>query len=449
MMFVASMSRSFHPTRRLSIQRLEDRRLMAADIDLDNGVLSIEGTNDEDKITIEVSSTNPNEVIATITDRHNNLIEQEDYRLDRIDHIVVNALGGDDNISNWTNITSEMNGGAGFNMFLGGRNNDLIIGGDDGNVFLGRAGDDTLVGGLGNDTYHFDWFAGGANLGHDTIVEAANSGVDQVAFLEFHTSLMIDISSTAQQLISPGILALTISSDTAIEQVWGTPYAQNNITGNARDNYLLGGALADTIDGGAGDDMIDGRDGFDHIHGGDGNDTIRGGRGGDVIHGGAGDDELHGEEGRDWLFGELGNDWIDGGDGIDNIHGGADHDTLLGGSGNDILFGNGGNDMLSGNAGNDWLDGGADNDRLSGGDGFDRLFGRDGNDWLDGGYDACADELWGGEGYDMFVEYWLYDGTHTLLERDQVMDAGEPGPERFHRSYILTPKIDIPLLELR
>lgn len=62
------------------------------------------------------------------------------------------------------------------------------------------------------------------------------------------------------------------------------------ISGNKRDNTLLGTAQADVMDGKAGNDTIFGLEGNDTLLGGDGNDWLDGGAGNDSIDGGAGTD---------------------------------------------------------------------------------------------------------------------------------------------------------------
>jgi Ca2+-binding RTX toxin-like protein len=168
------------------------------------------------------------------------------------------------------------------------------------------------------------------------------------------------------------------------------------------------------------------------LWGGEGNDILRAGVSAHFLFGGAGIDDLYGNSGNDRLYGGKGDDDLDGGPGIDRLFGdggsdrlvgGPDNDFLWGGLDNDFLYGEGGADVLCGGFGNDRLEGGSDNDWLYGEGGLDVLLGQGGNDWLEGGFDGQLDELWGGDGYDTFVDYNFAAGDlRGLAESDDIQD---------------------------
>jgi Ca2+-binding RTX toxin-like protein len=214
----------------------------------------------------------------------------------------------------------------GGNMFprnvIGSALDDTIVGNLKDNQLDGLAGDDSLEGGRGDDaldgggadddTYVF---SGSTDLGLDTIAEAANADTDTLDFSGLGAGITIDISSTTSNVqIAAGLLHLTLSSATGVENVIGTAYV-DDITGNSRANTLTGNDGDDTIDGAGGNDTIDG---------GDGADTLYGGTLDDLIFGGAGDDSIFGEDGDDILWGDAGTDTISGGDGCDTIDGMAE-----------------------------------------------------------------------------------------------------------------------------
>ena len=81
-----------------------------------------------------------------------------------------------------------------------------------------------------------------------------------------------------------------------------------------------------------------GGDGNDNLEGGDGDDTLYGGAGDDIIYGGDGDDWIDGEAGEDSLYGQLGNDELEGGAGIDSLDGGTGVDIFAyGGPVDDVV----------------------------------------------------------------------------------------------------------------
>ena len=176
-----------------------------------------------------------------------------------------------------------------------------------------------------------------------------------------------------------------------------------------RNNQTSGTAEGDLIVGSGGRDKINGRGGDDVIYGyGDGSgvggnapaiDPDGGGaRDHDVLNGGRGNDTIYGGGGNDLLIGGDGDDFLDGGSGNDILIGGDGDDTLLGGSGHDVLFGNHGNDALYGGSGNDLIFGGHGDDLLFGGTGNDTLHGGHGDDRF---HDGAGEDLYvGGRGFD-------------------------------------------------
>ena len=106
-------------------------------------------------------------------------------------------------------------------------------------------------------------------------------------------------------------------------------------------------------------------------------------------------------QGNDNLYGDMKDNIISGLGGDDIIYGGNGNDTINGNDGNDELHGDDGNDQLFGGDGNDTLYGENGNDTLIGGAGSDNLQGGDGNDTLNGG--IGNDTLNGGYGDDAYV----------------------------------------------
>jgi Ca2+-binding RTX toxin-like protein len=304
-----------HPrrsTHSFRFERLEDRRLLAADIDLDGASVFAEGTDNADAISVDYQNNNT-EVLITIRDRATNeILEQEDYDVADIENIELHGLGGDDYLVNNTGVPVFQYGGAGSDLIAGGTSPGMLDGGDGNDVIgvgvmsnplwttgaLGGAGDDYLIGGS-----NMDFLYGGE--GNDVIYGYAGDDV---------------------------------------------------LHGEAGDDYIVAGYGADWIYGG---------DGADRIHGDQGNDVVFGEAGIDWLYGGADNDSMDGGAEGDWMFGEAGNDLL---------HGNTGGDALSGGDGNDRIYGDDDNDYLNGDAGDDRLYGNAGNDVLRGGFGVDRLY---------------------------------------------------------------------------
>ena len=271
-----------------------------------------------------------------------------------------------------------------------------------------------------------------------TIPWMAATGNDSVTYQDVATGVTVSLAiTTAQDTLGAGIDTLL-----GIENLTGSAFGGDTLTGDAGANILGGAGGNDALEGGAGNDMLYGDDGIDTLEGGDGNDMLDGGDGIDTASYagaaaavnvslalqdaaqntiGAGSDTLSGIEN---LTGSAFNDSLAGDDGDNKLSGGDGADVLTGGDGDDSLDGGGGNDTASyedaaagvtvnlallgpqntGGAGIDTLSsiegviGSNLDDTLTGDAGNNVLGGLDGDDLLNGG--AGDDILVGGDGND-------------------------------------------------
>jgi Ca2+-binding RTX toxin-like protein len=378
--------------------------------------------------------------------------------------VVVQGLGGHDEIIGPTNGNSYLSGDAGVDSIQGYGSGNTLLGGDgDDNLHVYLVtGNNTLEGGAGDDVL-FAAPGGTAQL-------SGGDGFDTVKYadLGFTTSVFVNLLDT--RLNAGGAAGHTYQS---IEAFLLSGYDDGFIGSNAGD-IVYGYFGNDDIAGGEGNDVLDGGAGIDHLSGDNGNDVLDGFSGNDALNGGDGNDILRGGDpfdhfgepgGDDSLEGGNGNDTLDGGDGNDLLDGGAGADSLSGGIGFDIaaygdtaagvsidltkasstwtndarddvlsgieelrlttfddvfrgddtanrVWGSAGNDQLFGLAGDDLLMGGRGNDQLYGGAGNDVVrgdgnpagipsFGSGGDDYLQG--NAGNDVLEGGRGNDRMV----------------------------------------------
>ncbi len=363
------MTNRAYRKRRLLLENLENRVLMAADIHFSHGTLQIDGTDFDDKV--EISSEirtyrygsgvlSLPHIRASVSDANDNLLIERTFDPHRVNAIRVFAHDGNDIVRNNTDIVSSQFGGDGEDRLYGGSANDVLIGGNQSDRLYGFAGGDTLLGGEGRDYLYGHW-------GDDTL--RGGEGGD---YLYGHSG-------------------------------------EDDLFGDEGRDFMYGGTNNDTLEGGEGGDYLYGNSGEDELFGQAGNDRMYGGANNDVLVGGEGDDYLYGNSGEDDLFGQAGND---------RMYGGANNDTLEGGEGDDYLYGNSGDDELFGLAGNDRMYGGADDDLLVGGDDDDYLYGSWGDDTLRGG--GGADVLYGGNGN---------DGLYGGIGSDTL--AGGVGADRY------------------
>jgi Ca2+-binding RTX toxin-like protein len=251
--------------------------------------------------------------------------------------VVIQGLGGNDQIYGPAGGNSFLSGDAGNDTLQGFGSGNSLLGGDgNDSLFLlpSGGGNNTLDGGAGDDLFY-------AAPGGTTLLSGGD-GFDVVTYgyLEA-TSVFVNLPDT------------TLNAGGAAGHTY-----------QGIEEFFLSG-FDDSFIGSAAGDIVDGYFGNDDIAGGGGDDTLSGNRGLDRLLGDGGNDVLDGGSGNDQLFGGDGNDTLRGGDPF--LHTGV----VLEPGGDDLLFGGNGSDTLSGNDGDDLLDGGAGADSLSGGGGFD------------------------------------------------------------------------------
>ena len=208
-----------------------------------------------------------------------------------------------------------------------------------------------------------------------------------------------------------------VSGGNGNEYIDGGPGA-DTIYANGGNDTVTARAGDDTIWGGAGNDTLYGDDGNDSIRGGDDHDTLVGNAGNDFLYGENGSDRIYGMTGNDYGRGdEIGQafyDYLSGGEGDDVMDGGGGRDTIDGDSGNDTLHGGLGNDILHGGDGNDLV---------LGENGRDKVYGDNGKDALFGGARDGRDTLWGGAGADRFLSAATKGSGQNANREDTISDA--------------------------
>lgn len=274
-----------------------------------------------------------------------------------------------------TNRTLQLSGSNAIESVMGGSGDDVLsgnaaingmTGGAGNDVLNGRGGNDSLYGQTGNDTYVFSPAAASET---DFIQEAPGEGADTINFGLLTTTVTVDLSTAAAQLVHLNRF-LFISSGQTIE----------NIVGGSGTDILTGNTLANTITGGPGNDTITGAGGNDSLYGGDGDDEFvfnavtsaeadyiaeYFNQGFDTISfasmsisvatnlGSVAVQTVH--VGRTLLLSSAIT--------VENVVGGSNNDTLTGNTLANTLTGNGGGDYLRGVAGDDTLIGGPGDDQ--------------------------------------------------------------------------------------
>jgi Ca2+-binding RTX toxin-like protein len=262
------------------LEQLESRQVLANwGVSVVDGVLTIEGTNKNDRIVVAVADELGNLSVQFNTKPAEIFNPLDADPTKAFTSIVINGYGGNDRITVGAGVllNATIDGGTGNDWIWGGGGADVIHAGKGNDHVYGCGGDDQLFADAGNDKM---WGGAGndvmeGDIGHD----------------------------------------------------W--------LRGNDGDDDLLGGDGHDHLHGGAGADEAWGGTGFDHLHGEDGDDFLYGEDGHDLVYGELGNDLLDGGSGKDKLWGGAGDDRIKGGWGNDHLNGGDGNDLLDGDEGTD------------------------------------------------------------------------------------------------------------------
>jgi Ca2+-binding RTX toxin-like protein len=244
-------------------ERLEPRRLLAS-VSVQSGVLTVNGDNVSETITITPIAGGTVDVD----------INGNKTFIGNFNSLVVNANGGNDKILldpnfNWN---STLRGGAG---------NDSLVGAAAFDVLDGGSGADTLKGGAANDTVDYSSRTAPLTIGLGTLNDDGEAGEKD--------NIELDIE--------------TVLGGSGNDIIRGSG-SNNLLVGNGGSDSLFGNYGNDTLVGGAGPDRLDGGPGTDSAQN-DGSDTpisIENTAGGGdparitdrtlFVHGTAGDDQI-------------------------------------------------------------------------------------------------------------------------------------------------------------
>jgi len=265
-------------------------------VGISNGVLTVHGTNSDDRIALGLGTSDPRNLTVNGVDY--NVADWGLAATGFPDSIRILAGAGDDSVaidplvtlSAWVNGQAgadRLTGGGGDDRLLGGGGNDRLDGGDGRDHLRGHGGRDQLTGGPGDDRLD------------------GGSGSDLVA--EFADTDFV-LSNRATRGRGDDVLL-------SVERA--------RIRGNDADNRLDASQFSGqvTLSGGGGADLLIGGSGKDRLNGQSGNDTLLGGSGDDRLFGGSGRDGLDGQAGDDLINGQGGRDLIATSEGNDRIRG--------------------------------------------------------------------------------------------------------------------------------
>jgi Ca2+-binding RTX toxin-like protein len=248
--------------RRLVVESLEDRTLLAASVN--DGRLIIVGTGGSDQIVVDQLGSR---IFVNDNGR------RHEFQLSQIYNRLVFFQGymGNDYFGTSTlrDLAVWADGGPGNDEIHGSDRNDRITGGHGHDTIFAKGGNDHLWGQSGNDVI----FAGAGN--------------DYVEGMDGNDRLYGDAGD-------------------------------DHLRGGNGADFLNGQAGHDWLEGESDNDRLFGGYGNDRVYGGLGNDILWGDEGNDVVWGGPGNDTLYkySSHGYDWLYADSGDDeiWMISGD---------------------------------------------------------------------------------------------------------------------------------------
>ncbi len=350
-------------------EQLENRLLLAASIV--NRVLTIEGSSDNDAISLTVDNSKPKSPAAVVTIQPEGFNQR--FPIDgTFDAILINGGDGNDKIIMGVEVIggASINAGAGNDTVIGGSGDDTINGEDGNDSIRGNNGNDVIDGGAGADLMF-------GNRNNDTVTYASRTSRVNVSL----DGLRNDGEAGEGDMV-----------DITIDTIIGGAGPDRLVAVGAGTRALIGNAGNDSLTSGDGNDTLTGGDGDDRLSAGPGNDSLDAGAGNDSVNGGFGDDIFGGGAGRDLAdytyetrnlvitldgiahSGAIGEKDLLSVD-VENLLGGAGNDLLTGSSAKNYIKGYAGKDTILGLNGNDTLVGGKGNDSLAGNKGVDLLYG--------------------------------------------------------------------------
>ncbi|MDO9219379.1 MAG: calcium-binding protein, partial [Lacisediminimonas sp.] len=293
--------------------------------------------------------------------------------LTNINHVRGSAHNDTITGSDRTDVTDQLEGGAGDDSIVGGAGTDLVryenattgvtVNLQAGTASDGQGGTDTLVsiegarGSRFGDTLtgrntanqqgvtDFEFFVGDG--GNDTI--DGQGGFDRVDYTSGTQGVLVTLGGTGDGTAHDGVLVNGVEGIDTLRNIEG-------VRGSAFNDTLFGSnsVSMETFEGREGNDSIDGGEGADRVEYG----SATGGVTVDLSQHLASNDGYGSQDTLQNIENVRGSSFSD------NTSGDLNANQLEGQAGNDTLNGADGNDTLTGGAGNDVINGGAGNDRI-------------------------------------------------------------------------------------
>jgi Ca2+-binding RTX toxin-like protein len=374
----------------------------------DQDAFQLIGTSGADGLNAGSSSLN----VGVVNNGQASFDLDSDITFAGVELVQADGRGGDDRFSLGSlQIETILDGGDGSEHLQGGTVTNTLNGGEGFDVLFATAAPDLMNGDGGEDVAFFNDSPAGVTVNLQT--GTASGGWAEGDSFGFNAA-------------DPPI--------TTVENINGSSYGANNLTGNAASNWINGGPEDDVLSGGAGGDIIAGLAGEDTIDGGTGVDGLNymDSPSGVVVdldlgifEDGYEDNSVRTEDivttdgTGNWTIEDVRGSGCHPQDCIDHperANAAANADLLIGDDRDNRLEGMGGPDMIVGGDGDDMLNANEGDDIVSGGEGSDRI---PQNSLRDG-----ADDVHGDGGHD-FVDYNERSLPASVTTSDNLPNDGE------------------------
>ena len=189
-----------------------------------------------------------------------------------------------------------LNGDAGNDTLWGGKGNDLLTGGAGDDVFIYTAGNDTITDYAAGDKISLNAAdISNSTLSGDNVIFTIGTGKLTVRDAKADIITLLDTSGKEYSTIVGGTTLIVndlttspVTVSSAVKVIDGSERTTKvKITGNSKNNTIIGGNGDDILKGGKGNDILIGGKGNDSLWGNAGADTFiySKGDGNDIIYG--------------------------------------------------------------------------------------------------------------------------------------------------------------------
>ena len=359
----------------LEFEPLEPRTLLSASFDMGSGLLTIEGTQNNDAITVSAGQE-----LGQVSLKGVDGVEKGTI-FSGVEAIQINSLGGDDKITIRNSVVDAagdpidvtINAGDGNDRIKVGDGDNVINAGEGKNKITTGDGDDVITTGSGDDSIKAGDGINVINAGEGKNKITTGDGDDDITTGSGNDSIK---AGDGTNVIAAG-------------------EGKNKVTTGDGDDVITTGSGDDSIKAGDGTNVIAAGEGKNKVTTGDGNDEITTGSGNDSVKAGHGDNIVDVGEGKNKVTTKNGNDTITTGEGDDSIkagHGdnvvtaGEGKNKVTAGDGNDEITTGSGNDSVKAGDGDNVVDVGEGKNKVTAGEGDDVITTGDGDDSVKAGH---------------------------------------------------------------